>query len=66
MDGSELLAVLERYPELQAGLPGHLDELVRITERIVEMEKRPFRIPELPAGAPEWERAYWERRRARG
>jgi hypothetical protein len=49
-----------------AGLPEHVDELIRIAERIVEMENRPSRIPELPADAPDWERAYWKRRRARG
>jgi len=49
-----------------AALRDHVDELARIAERILEMENRPPRIPELSDGAPEWERAYWEGRRARG
>jgi hypothetical protein len=61
MDMSELAAVLERYPELQAGLPDHLDELTRIAARILEFEARPVQAPELPADAPAWERDYWQR-----
>ena len=65
MDTSELLAVLERYPELKAGFPDHLDELFRIAKRIVVMERTPPRAPDLPAHAPEWEHDYWHRRAAR-
>ena len=45
MDTSELMAVLERYPELLAGLPDHVDELVRIAERIVATENEPVVVP---------------------
>lgn len=65
MDTSELMAVLERYPEFLAGLPDHVDELVRIAERIVATENEPVVVPALPDDAPDWERAYWARRAAR-
>jgi hypothetical protein len=51
VDASEFAAVLERYPELQAGLPEHVDELFRIAERIVELESRPVLVPYLPPDA---------------
>lgn len=65
MDNDEFWAVLERYPQFKAGLPHDLDEVLRISERIVRMENEPDLVPVLPADAPEWEKAYWARRAAR-
>ena len=45
---------------LEKGL--HMDEVVRIAERILEAESRPAAAPELPAGVPAWELDYWRRR----
>jgi hypothetical protein len=59
------VAVLDRYPELKAGLPDHVDELLRIAQRIVAMETTPDVIPNLPAAATAWEKAYWARRAER-
>jgi hypothetical protein len=60
--GDEVQSVLDRYPELAAGLPEHADEVVRIAARIVAMEANPPGPPSLPADAPQWERDFWARR----
>lgn len=60
MTADELQAVLDRYPELGAGLLEHGEEVKRIAQRIHDYQ--PVRGPDLPAGAPGWERDYWERR----
>jgi hypothetical protein len=66
MSGDEFRAVLARYPELMAGLPKHLDEVVRIAARSLELENNPPRRPPvLPPDAPEWERDFWRRRAER-
>jgi hypothetical protein len=54
--------VLARHPELAAGLAEHTDEVLRIADRIAELEANPSQPPRLPGDAPEWERAYWARR----
>jgi hypothetical protein len=43
MTRAELRAVLDRYPELRSGLPQHIDDVVRIAARILEVERRNFR-----------------------
>jgi hypothetical protein len=62
---AQLRQVLARDPELAAGLPEHLDEVVRICGRIIEMETTPRRPPVPPPDAPQWERNYWRRRAER-
>jgi hypothetical protein len=64
--GEEFLDVLNRYPELRAGLAAHADKVVRIARRVLVAEQVwPRPAPDLPVNAPGWERAYWERRRRR-
>lgn len=63
MNSHEFRSVVDRYPELKAGLTDHFDEVVRIANRIIEAEKHLVQPPDLPGDAPGWERAYWERRR---
>jgi hypothetical protein len=54
---SEFSNVLQRVPELQAGLADHFDEVLRIATRILETERRDP-PPTLPwAGLPDGERA---------
>jgi len=65
MDRAEFLAVVARYPFLEDGLPDHADEVLRIAEQLLIEERTPIGPPELPDDAPEWEKAYWRRRRAR-
>jgi hypothetical protein len=62
MGDRDLLDVLERYPELQAGLTEHADEVARIAARILELEANPPVPPVLPPDAPAWERDFWSRR----
>jgi hypothetical protein len=63
LSDSQLGDVLGRYPELAAGVPAHLDEVLRIAVRVLEAEAaQPRPVPELPADAPEWERDYWRHR----
>ena len=57
MTRDALRAVLTRYPELQAGLPDHIDELVRIAARILEAESQPAPAPVPWAGLDDVERA---------
>ncbi len=49
--------MLDRYPELEAGLPEHLDEVLRIAARCLEAEQRPPRPPAPWAGLSDVERA---------
>jgi hypothetical protein len=58
MDTMEFLDVLERYPFLREGLAEHRDEVLRLAGRILMAEAAPIELPDLPADAPEWERAY--------
>lgn len=66
MDEPEFRDVLRRHGWLAAGLPDHADEVLRIAERILKEENTPIVPPDLPAHAPGWERAYWERRASAG
>lgn len=38
MNARDLRTVLDRYPELKAGVPEHLDEVIRIAARILKAE----------------------------
>jgi hypothetical protein len=56
MTGDEVRAVLDRHPELWAGVPDHLDEVIRIAGRILQLEQHAPQ-PLAWAGLPDSERA---------
>jgi hypothetical protein len=65
MTPAELLDVIARYPFLRAGLPDHAAEVLRLAKRILVEEATPIARPDLPAGMPPWEHAFWARRAER-
>lgn len=58
MNPAEFLGVLDRYPDLLAGLPEHLGEVVRIARRILDIEASPDEVDWwVGKGLPDVERA---------
>lgn len=63
MNADELQAVCVRYPVLGEWFLENPVETLRIIERVLVLEAAdPLERPVLPLDAPDWERAYWERR----
>jgi hypothetical protein len=56
MTDEEVRAVLDCYRELWAGVPDHIDEVVRIAGSIVQLEQQPHRRVAW-AGLPDVDRA---------